>query len=218
MLIIVVFCVGDSHEVRAEESVTYSGLGGLPITPGENIGVERGYETADGMRGQVTDFQNWYNTNCSGDLDPDGLYGTLTHAAKEKVASGGCGGGASSSPLTPSSKVSSSSLNKCLSDDSGGFPPVMHGCILPGPKSGTEGVSYVSNRFLPSIASTILVYILSIAVAVIIIGGIIYIVSSVNTELTGKARDAIAWAIAGSCIAILAYTIVRFIIGINFMG
>ena len=216
LLVIGVFSFGALSEVSAEKQ-TYPGISELPSTPGSNQGGETGYETAGGMKDKVKAFQSWYNSNCLEEggkaLDVDGLYGPLTHEAKGK-ASSGCGEESAAAPPTPP-------VNECLSDfNSKYLPPVMHGCVLPGPDSaeGGGGTSYVTDTFLPAIASTLLVFILSIAVAVIIIGGLIYIFSSGNTELTGKARDAIVWAIVGSAVAILAYTIVKFIIGINFLG
>ena len=227
LLIIGIFSFGVPAEVRAEKK-TYPGISELPSDPGSNKGGETGYETAGGMKDKVKAFQIWYNSNClkegEGKLDIDGLYGPLTHDAKVK-AKNGCGEEEKKEePKKEPKKEEKKEEPKketigCLSDFSSGyFPPVMHGCVLPGPTSSQEGVDYVSGSLLPAIASTLLVFILSVAVAVIVIGGIIYIFSSGNTELTGKARDAIMWAIVGSAVAILAYTIVKFIIGINFLG
>ena len=209
--------------VKAENKL-YSGIWNLPAAP-ENS-----------TRGApVKAFQTWYNSNCLADgesaLVLDGVYGPLTHAAKQKSFNG-CGSKNELSPTKApsfsrtnapsdsprSSPAAPASSGSCVSDAGGNLPPVMHGCILPGPNSGKQGVSYISDRLLPSLTSTLLVYILSLSVGVIMVGGIIYIVSSGDPELTGKAKDAIIWAIAGSIIAILSYTIVKFIIGINFMG
>ncbi len=100
-----------------------------------------------------------------------------------------------------------------------GAPPVFSGSgILPGPNSQSEdALCYTQEKFFPSLTSTFVTYVLAIAVGMIIIGGLAYLVSS-GGDLIGKAKDIIIWAIVGSAIAMLAYTIVKLVVGLDFYG
>lgn len=101
-------------------------------------------------------------------------------------------------------------------------PPVSSGGILPGPESVSlqgqpeAGQRYVVDQLIPALASGFTVVLLIIGVIMIIIAGIIYIFSSGDSEMTGKARDIILWTIVGLGIAMLSVALVKFVIGINF--
>ncbi len=98
-------------------------------------------------------------------------------------------------------------------------PPVFSGMgILPGPDSAQQALCYVTKKLIPSVTSSLLVFVLGLSVLMVIVGGIFYLISMGDTERLQKGRDIIVWAILGSIIAILAYTIVRFIINIDFLG
>jgi len=97
-------------------------------------------------------------------------------------------------------------------------PPVFHGGLLPGPYRAEDGVCYVSNRLMPAVTNTMLAYLLGVAVIMVMIGGVMYLVSSGTPEMIQKGRDIIAWAVIGAVIAILAYTLVKFVTRIDFLG
>lgn len=60
----------------------------------------------------------------------------------------------------------------------------------------------------------ILLFVLGmIAVIMIIVGGIRYTVSNGNSASTKEAKDTILYAIVGLIVAIMAYTIVNFVLG-----
>ncbi len=100
----------------------------------------------------------------------------------------------------------------------GGMPAVSNGGILPGPASAGDGITYVSDRLLPRVTNWVLAVVMSASVGVVIIGGLMYIFSGGDSEMKNKARDTIVWAIGGMVVAMLAYTIVRIVISINFLA
>jgi hypothetical protein len=96
------------------------------------------------------------------------------------------------------------------------MPSILHGNILPGPKKGVNGSDYVRNQFIPKFINGILIFVMSLSILMIIIGGLMFVFSSGDSDLTTKAKTTITWAIVGVILTILSYAIVRFIIGINF--
>lgn len=100
----------------------------------------------------------------------------------------------------------------------GALPAVSNGGILPGPASAGDGITYVSDRMLPRITNWVLAVIMSASVAVVMIGGLMYVFSGGDTEIKNKARETIVWAILGMVISMFAYTIVKIVININFLA
>ena len=90
-----------------------------------------------------------------------------------------------------------------------------NGGVLPGSRE-VGGTEYVKKRLLPGIINTMIVIILSASVLMIIIGGMMYIFSGGDPELTKKGTTIVLWTILGAILAILAYSVVRFAIGIDF--
>ena len=100
----------------------------------------------------------------------------------------------------------------------GGIPAVSNGGILPGPGSANDGITYVSDRLIPRITNWVVALVMSGSVAVVIVGGLMYVISGGDPEKKEKARNTIVWAIGGMVISMLAYTIVKIIININFLA
>ena len=104
-------------------------------------------------------------------------------------------------------------------------PPVSNGGLLPGPTTETleiegmeSGQTYVSQKLIPKVVSGFLVIMLMVGVVMVIIGGITFIMSSGDTEQTKKAKDILFWALVSIVIAVMAFAIVKFIIGIDIGG
>lgn len=97
-------------------------------------------------------------------------------------------------------------------------PSVSNGNILPGPENGTSGKAFVGEIMLPVLTNGFLVFLLIVAVVMFIIAGIMYIFSGGKTETADKARQTIIWTCVAVGVAAMAYTIVRFIININFLA
>ncbi len=98
------------------------------------------------------------------------------------------------------------------------------GLILPGKKGGSAWEEnqairgYITNQLLPRVTNFILITVLSATTIMIILGGIMYIYSSGETEKASKGKDMIKWSLIGMAIAILAYTIIRIVTGIQLIG
>ncbi len=95
------------------------------------------------------------------------------------------------------------------------MPFVHHGDVLPGPGQG-ESTDYVEKQFIPKFVNGMLILLMSLSVLMIIIGGLMFVFSSGDSELTTRAKTTILWAIVGVVLTILSYAIVQFIIGIDF--
>lgn len=98
----------------------------------------------------------------------------------------------------------------------GEIPKVAGNGILAGPAEGIEGKSYVSDRLLPGISNGFVVFTLGVSVIMIIIAGMMYILSSGDSDMIKRAKDIIFWTIVGVIISILAYAIVSLVVNINF--
>ena len=101
------------------------------------------------------------------------------------------------------------------------LPPIFNGGMLPGPAQDgdgltEDGICYVSEKLVPSISNKILVFLFSLGVIILIIAGLLYIVSSGDTELTGQAKDTLLWACIGIGLAVISYAIVKLVINIDF--
>ncbi|MCB9809494.1 hypothetical protein H6771_00770 [Candidatus Peribacteria bacterium] len=100
-------------------------------------------------------------------------------------------------------------------------PWVSHADILPGPPraNNDRGIHYVLQLLLPSIANVLLVFMWGGVVLVIILAGILLLFSGTPARegLVQTSKNMIYWAILGSIIATMGYTIVKFVIGINFL-
>lgn len=95
--------------------------------------------------------------------------------------------------------------------------PVIHsGGILPGPGIEEDGQSYLANKFLAKFVNGALVMLFSAGTLILIIGGLMFLVSSGDEEIKTKAKDTIFWGIIGIIIAVLAYAIVKFVVGLDF--
>ena len=97
-----------------------------------------------------------------------------------------------------------------------GPPGVGNGGILPGPatSAGGSGLDYAAESLIPALVNGFLITLIMITIFAIIVGGIMLIVSSGDSEQTQRGKDIILWAIIGLCIAILSYTIVNFLFGL----
>lgn len=80
-----------------------------------------------------------------------------------------------------------------------------------GAAGGTSGQTDLSASF-QSVVNIMLFIIGAIAVIVIIIGGILYVVSTGDPAKTKRAKDTILYAVVGLVVAILAYAIVNFVV------
>ncbi|PID70294.1 hypothetical protein CSB37_02820 [bacterium DOLZORAL124_38_8] len=89
------------------------------------------------------------------------------------------------------------------------------GGVLPGSKS-QNGVAYAKEKFLPKLTNTLVVLALSISTLMLIIGGIMYVTSFGEDDSKTKAKNIILYAIIGVIVSSLSYTVVKFVIGINF--
>lgn len=69
------------------------------------------------------------------------------------------------------------------------------------------------NGTFNTITNVLLYVIGAIAVIMIVIGGLRYVLSGGNSEQVTAAKNTILYAIIGIIIAILAYAIIRFVIG-----
>jgi len=101
-------------------------------------------------------------------------------------------------------------------------PPVSNGGLLPGPilegMNSVEikaGQTYVSNKLIPKIVSGFLVIMLMVGVIMLIIAGINYILCAGDTEKVKKSKDIIYWALLAIIVAVMAFAIVKFVIGID---
>jgi len=104
-------------------------------------------------------------------------------------------------------------------------PPVSNGGLLPGPtleglkaEEAKLGQTYVSEQLIPKIVSGFLVIMLMVGVIMLIIAGISYILSSGDSEKTKKAKDIIYWSLLAIIVAIMAFAIVKFVVGIDISG
>jgi len=95
-------------------------------------------------------------------------------------------------------------------------PVIQSGGILPGPQSEDSGENYFMNVFLVKFINGSLVMLFSIATVIFIIGGLMFVFSSGDEELKGKAKNTIFWGAVGLAIAVLAYALIKFVVGIDF--
>jgi len=96
------------------------------------------------------------------------------------------------------------------------MPFVHHGNVLPGPEEDEDGSIYLEQKFLPKFINAILIFLMSLSILMIIVGGLMFIFSSGDQEMTTRGKTTIMWAIVGVVLTILSYAIVQFIIGIDF--
>lgn len=96
------------------------------------------------------------------------------------------------------------------------MPFVRHGGVLPGTTEKGEASDYVESKFIPKFVNTILVMLISLSVLMLIAGGVMFLVAAGDSETTARAKTTVMWAVVGVVITILSYSIVQFIIGIDF--
>ena len=80
-------------------------------------------------------------------------------------------------------------------------------------KSWLPNTSPDGNK-LNSIINIFLYMIGTLAVVMIIVGGIQYALSAGDTGKMTKAKNTIAWSVVGLVIAVLAYAIINFVLGV----
>jgi len=95
-------------------------------------------------------------------------------------------------------------------------PVILNRGILPGPSAVESGKDYVKNTFAAKFINIMMIIIFSAGVVVLIVAGFMIFFSSGDSEMVGKAKRAIFWAITGIIIAAMSYVIVKFIIGLDF--
>jgi hypothetical protein len=98
------------------------------------------------------------------------------------------------------------------------IPPVRNGGILPGPEREYSGTRYVQEKLIPKFVNGLIIFLFGISVLMIIVGGVMYVTSSADSEVTTKAKDIILWSLGGTVIAVTAFALVKIITGINFYG
>ena len=96
------------------------------------------------------------------------------------------------------------------------MPFVHDGNVLPGPSTEEDGSFYVEQKFIPKFVNGTLIFLMSLSILMIIVGGLMFLFSSGDSDLTARAKTTIIWSVVGVIITILAYAIVQFIIGIDF--
>ena len=100
----------------------------------------------------------------------------------------------------------------------GEIPSVAGNAILAGPDREEDGKNYVSENLLPGISNGFLIFTLGVSVIMIIIAGMMYILSSGDSDMVKRAKDIIFWTVVGVIISILAYAIVSLVVNIDFSG
>lgn len=108
-------------------------------------------------------------------------------------------------------------------------PPVSGGGILPGPSTeevksdsfgaGVEnkgGQTYIIKKFIPRAVSGFVITIVSIGVIMLIIAGLVYVFSAGDSETIKKAKDIVFWTVVGVGVALVSFSLVQIIIGLNF--
>ena len=96
------------------------------------------------------------------------------------------------------------------------MPFVHDGNVLPGPSRDEDGSFYVEQKFIPKFVNGVLIFLISLSILMVIVGGLMFLFSSGDSDLTTRAKTTIIWAIVGVILTLLAYAIVQFIIGIDF--
>lgn len=102
----------------------------------------------------------------------------------------------------------------------GGLSPIPKPSTLPGPDLGDNPGQVEKNVFtsqvLPNLAIGLIGFVAVAALVMLIVAGVRYTVSFGSEEANEKAKNQIIFALTGLLISILAYTIVRIIIGLDF--
>lgn len=99
-------------------------------------------------------------------------------------------------------------------------PRVINADILPGPKvSETQenprtGMQYISDKLIPGVVNWLMVALMGVSVIMIIIAGVLYVFSE-SDEPKEKAKGVLIWTFVGFIVAVLAFTIVRFVVGLD---
>ena len=86
-------------------------------------------------------------------------------------------------------------------------------CGAPSSASSTSLFNATGPSLFRSIADTLIIVIGAIAVIMVIIGGLRYVLSVGSPQATAGAKDQILYAVIGVIVAILAYSIVNFVVG-----
>jgi hypothetical protein len=95
-------------------------------------------------------------------------------------------------------------------------PVILSGGILPGPGDTEDGTEYMVNKFITKFVNGSLIFLFSLGTLMLIIGGIMFLVSSGDSEILTKAKDTIFWGIVGITLAVMSYAIVKFVVGLDF--
>ncbi len=99
--------------------------------------------------------------------------------------------------------------------------PVSVALAIPNPDQPTGTPSCLIGKDCPAgvkgviteISDMLLMIVGALAVLFIIIGGVQYITSAGNPDNIGKAKNTILYGVIGLIVAILAYAVVKFVIG-----
>ncbi|MCF7847136.1 MAG: replicative DNA helicase, partial [Candidatus Gracilibacteria bacterium] len=81
-----------------------------------------------------------------------------------------------------------------------------------------SGTRFIQEKLIPKFVNGSIVLLFGLSTFMIIIGGITYLVSGGDQETVKKAKDIIIWALIGTVISVLAFAIVKFVVGIDFYG
>lgn len=173
-------------------------------------------ETAASQPGVLDQITADAETAYEGSLLQDGVNGVGTFLSDGNKALGALAGGIQSGLGSINSFLGIGGLG----GGGGGnrAPNVPNGGLLPGPGNSSLGVAYVRDVFLPGITNWIVAVVLAGSVIVIMGAGLMYIVGGGDQEMQNKAREAMVWGVIGTVVTILAYALVRIVIGINFLG
>ena len=80
-------------------------------------------------------------------------------------------------------------------------------------KPGNGDASAVADSLLSDVMSTVFYVLGFVCVGGIIYGAVVYTTSAGNPEKVKKAKNAILYSIVGLIVAVLAFTIVNFVVG-----
>ncbi len=96
--------------------------------------------------------------------------------------------------------------------------------ILPGVEFGetqregneSAGLAYVRDQLIPSLSSFLIHISFILATVMLVVVGYLFLFAGIDTEQASTAKKAILWIILGLTLAVLSYSLVRLVIGLNF--
>ncbi|MGK2896506.1 MAG: hypothetical protein ACSLEY_02820 [Candidatus Saccharimonadales bacterium] len=93
------------------------------------------------------------------------------------------------------------------------FDPTAAGCAADPTAAICQSNADDVDGFIKNLIRILLWAIGIISVIMIIVGGLLYVLSSGNPSNTKKAKDTILYAVIGLVVALLSYTIVNYVLG-----